>query len=850
MLIRALFVLSGLFVVGAVQSDIYGDLNLFHELQQQPYRVNWDWRDPLVNNRRAVEDDVSLEDDDSEREPLGRDYRDPPAASSEQKPVVVSKPKPDSTESSGKSEDAEKPQKPNSPFQGFLTDGIVDVNTDGFGGPLNPFNPDFDFTSSFGINTKPFGFGDLFNSFQSNQWWKGKNICIEREESTDDDDESDEDGSNEEAQKNNTNKAPKSLPDLFSTSISLSNCFETANKYECITKINNHGVFKTFTVRYKCCYGYTRKNGGTCDQKTDLKPILDTLSDIKTNEFKNLIETSNLNEKFTDGNYSIFVPTDSALGEYNEKITEMNNVRRRRGLGQHLSSRDLVLSHAVNGFVDLTDLPDDKIIYSENSNSTIRINIYPTNTRERLLTANCARVKTPNVLASNGILHVTEGVVLPATEDVQTIINTHPRLTNLKQAIANTDIPSHMKPTGHYTVFAPTDEAFSKLEEVQKQKILSGSGCASSILKYHFTAHTVCSPAIIGNATTHNVEGDLLNLERTIDDELIFERKSKIVETDIIATNGVIHLIDTIIIPDSGLYIGSVLKHQNYSKFQELIEKADLEDQINGLQNATVFVPNNQAFETPEGQKLLNEIENDKEKLKEIVRYHAIQGQLQSADMNNNEKLATYDDGKELRLNLYSTLPLLNRIVNRATVNCARLIGFDERACGSTIHEVNKILVPPSQNLLEVIENDPKYSTFRTLLKDTELEKILRENNQSLTLLAPTDESFAALEDKERESLMKDKKKAEYLLKHHVLTEVLCCSGVGPHSWGFSSFVSTLANTQVEVGRTGSRIRINRAVVTGCDNLATNGVVHTINKVLLPRQPQVSSIGGFFLFDL
>ncbi|XP_056644128.1 transforming growth factor-beta-induced protein ig-h3 [Diorhabda sublineata] len=848
MLIRALFVLSGLFFVRAVKSDIYGDLSLFHELQQEPYRVNWDWGNPLVNNRRAVEDDISLEDDDSDREPLGKNYRDPPAASSEQKPVVVSKPESDVKTESDKSDDT---QKPISPFQGFLPDGIVDVKAGGFGGPLNPFNPDFDFSSTFGINSKPFGFGDLFNSFQSNQWWKGKNVCIEREESTDDDDdESDEDENNDEAQKNSTTKAPKSLPDLFSTSISLSNCYETANKYECITKINNHGVFKTFTVRYKCCYGYTRKNGGSCDQKTDLKPILDTLTDIKTNEFKNLIATSNLEEKFTDGNFSIFVPTDAAISEYNEKITEMNNVRRRRGIGQHLSTGDLVLSHTVSGFVDLSDLPNDKIILSENSNSTIRINIYPTNTREKLLTANCARVKTPNVLASNGILHVTEGVVLPATQNVETIINTHPRLTNFKQAISNSDIPSHMKPTGHYTVFAPTDEAFSKLDEVQKQKILSGAGCASSILKYHFTSHTVCSPAIIGNATTHNVEGDLLNLERTIDDELIFEKKSKIIDTDIMATNGVIHLIDTIIIPDSGLHVGNVLKHQNYSKFQELIEKAELQEQINGLQNATVFVPNNQAFESPEGQKLLSKIENDKEAMQEIVRYHAIQGQLQSADMNNNEKLVTFDNGKELRLNLYSTLPLLNRIVNRATVNCARLIGFDEKACGSTIHEVNKILVPPSQNLLEVIESDPKYSTFRTLLNDTQLEKTLRENNQSLTLLAPTDESFAALEDKDRETLMKDKNKAEYLLKHHVLTEVLCCSGVGPHSWGFSSFVSTLANTQVEVGRSGSRIRINRAVVTGCDNLATNGVVHTINKVLLPRQPQVSSIGGFFLFDL
>lgn len=74
-------------------------------------------------------------------------------------------------------------------------------------------------------------------------------------------------------------------------------------------------------------------------------------------------------------------------------------------------------------------------------------------------------------------------------------------------------------------------------------------------MKHHFTAHTVCSSAIIGNATTHNVEGEVLNLERTVDDEIIFEGKAKIIEADIVASNGVIHLIDELIIPDSGTKI-------------------------------------------------------------------------------------------------------------------------------------------------------------------------------------------------------------------------------------------------------------------------------------------------------
>lgn len=79
---------------------------------------------------------------------------------------------------------------------------------------------------------------------------------------------------------------------------------------------------KTFTVRYKCCYGFKRTTEG-CVKAGDLKPILETLDDIKAMEFKNMIRSVGLEPRFKDGNYSLFVPSDEALNDYNEKINEM-----------------------------------------------------------------------------------------------------------------------------------------------------------------------------------------------------------------------------------------------------------------------------------------------------------------------------------------------------------------------------------------------------------------------------------------------------------------------------------------------------------------------------------------------
>lgn len=89
-----------------------------------------------------------------------------------------------------------------------------------------------------------------------------------------------------------------------------------------------------------------------------------------------------------------------------------------------------------------------------------------------------------------------------------------------------------------------------------------------------------------------------------------------------------------------------------------------MKEEINGLNNATVFVPVDKAFETPETEKLLEAIKDDPDKLKEIVRYHIVQGQLQSNDMNNNLLLTTNDYGKELRINLYSTVCIVDIFQN------------------------------------------------------------------------------------------------------------------------------------------------------------------------------------------
>lgn len=115
-------------------------------------------------------------------------------------------------------------------------------------------------------------------------------------------------------------------------------------------------------------------------------------------------------------------------------------------------------------------------------------------------------------------------------------------------------------------------------------------------------------------------------------------------------------------------------------------------------------------------------------------------------------------------------LPLFSNIINRGTVNCARLVNFDEKSCGSVLHTVDKLLVPPTMSLLDTVNSNEKYSILAKLIKGTEVEEVLKDEKQSITLLAPPNAIFESINEKELNVLLEDKKKANEVLKHHILT--------------------------------------------------------------------------------
>jgi transforming growth factor-beta-induced protein len=381
---------------------------------------------------------------------------------------------------------------------------------------------------------------------------------------------------------------------------------------------------------------------------------------------------------------------------------------------------------------------------------------------------------------------------------------------------------------------------------------------------------TFCSSAVAdpeAKVSAYNMLGEKMIFERSVENEddkvtneirttvneavILINDKAKIMERDLMGTNGVLHIIDTVLETQSGLPITTMLSSKNLTIFKSLIEYGSFSDDFDNLDNATYFAPSDEAFETSEAGKYWvqqlketpQKLKNN-EKLKEFLSYHVVQPLTKSCELS--EKMLQTNMGEPLRVNLYTTMPGFSNVMNRATVNCARLIHFDQDSCGSVLHQVDKVLAPPTATLMEMLQSNPQYSRFVGLVEKANLTSMLEEaSDDGVTLFVPRNEVFEEVDD-----WIKSKSDAELeeIIKNHIAPDVTCCAGIVRSEWPFTRTVETLSKNQLTMNRD-RRPKIQNAGITKCDQIGTNGIIHEINDVInvTPRrQPENGFYNNFF----
>jgi len=134
---------------------------------------------------------------------------------------------------------------------------------------------------------------------------------------------------------------------------------------------------------------------------------------------------------------------------------------------------------------------------------------------------------------------------------------------------------------------------------------------------------------------------------------------------------------------------------------------------------------------------------------------------------------------------------------------------------------------PPATTLTDTLAEVPQFSTFSKLVRDAALSETLREPGP-FTVFAPTNEAFKALPLKTQESLSKDKSQLIALMSYHIVQGRLELTDFkeGP--------VKTVQGASLGLYRAGTFVTVDEAMVTMPNVEVTNGLVHIIDRVLIP----------------
>ena len=246
-----------------------------------------------------------------------------------------------------------------------------------------------------------------------------------------------------------------------------------------------------------------------------------------------------------EGPFTVFAPTDAAFAALPAGTVE--------GLLADIPAlTDILLYHVVAGDVRAAD------VVSLSSATTVGgqdISIAVVD--GEVVLNGSVKVVTTDIVASNGVIHVIDGVLLPptpettaqeATSDIVDTAVAAGSFTTLAAALEAADLVGTLKGEGPFTVFAPTDAAFAALPAGTVEALLADIPALTDILLYHVVAGDVRAADVVGLNSATTVGGQDISIA-VVNGEVVLNGSVKVVTTDIVASNGVIHVIDGVLLP-------------------------------------------------------------------------------------------------------------------------------------------------------------------------------------------------------------------------------------------------------------------------------------------------------------
>ena len=442
-----------------------------------------------------------------------------------------------------------------------------------------------------------------------------------------------------------------------------------------------------------------------------------------------------------DGPFTVFAPTDDAFAAAGIDLSTFDTEE------ENATLSDILLYHVISGAVASSDVSDGLSVEALNGDD-LSFTITDGN-----VMVNDATVTSADVMASNGIIHVIDKVLMPPADlgDIPTVAQGTGIHTSLVAAVVQAELLTTLQGDGPFTVFAPTDDAFAAagidLAALDNEE---GKATLTDILLYHVVSGAVPSSAVTDGMSAAAVNGDDLSFAVG---EGVMVNDANVVLADVPASNGVIHVIDKVLMPP-----------------------ADLTEEDGDICYNTVT--------------------------------HTIVAGASFAECMAYAYYEDYEMNGQTFTGCYNTITHAFTMVSQAECEAytwTPAVDIAMTASATTIH--NSLVAALTQaELVATLQGDGPFTVF-----------------------APTDDAFAAagidlaaLDNEEGKATLTD------ILLYHVV------SGAVPSSAVTDGMSAAAVNGDDLSFAVGEGVMVNDANVVLADVPASNGVIHVIDKVLMP----------------
>jgi transforming growth factor-beta-induced protein len=435
------------------------------------------------------------------------------------------------------------------------------------------------------------------------------------------------------------------------------------------------------------------------------------------------------------------------------------------------------------------------------------------------------------------------------------------------------DLVNLLSGPGPFTVFAPTNDAFDALaRELTRNPgataatllVPANRALVRAVLQYHVLGARVqradvplgapIDPVLAG---TDTFRIDAVGSGLRITDGRF--RTASIVQTDVAASNGVIHVIDRVILPPATVADRSIVEiaagNANLSSLVAALQFAgnDLVSLLSGPGSFTVFAPTNDAFDALARELTGNAaataadllVPANRALVRSVLQYHVLGSEVFAAAIRNGRAVEpVLGGGAFFRIDTGGARPTIVDGRGRS----AGIVATDVDATNGVVHVIDRVILPATQSIVQVASAAPQFSSLVAALSfasnNGDLVNLL-SGPGAFTVFAPTNDAFDALA---RELTHDPRATAATLLvpanralvrsvlQYHVLgarvlrAEVPLGQPITPALGGSARFVIRERAGALRI--TDAQHRESTIVAT--DVFATNGVVHVIDRVILP----------------